>query len=227
VIANSRATLATIPRAAEAVVIPYVLPPPPGNGSLARRRGSDGDAPLRFGVVGRLAPWKGQDLFLRAFAEAFPDGDERAVIIGDALFGEGEFAARLPALAQGLGIAGRVELRGHRPNVWEELDRLDVLVHSSLIPEPLGQVVLEGMAAGVPVIAAGAGGPAEILRHDVTGVLYQPAQMDELAAAMQRLRDPHLRDRLREAARHDLSPFSADNVAGQIQALYEQVLARR
>ena len=50
-----------------------------------------------FGMLGRIAPWKGQDLFLRAFAAAFADGEERAVIIGTAMFGEEEYERSLPS----------------------------------------------------------------------------------------------------------------------------------
>jgi glycosyltransferase involved in cell wall biosynthesis len=174
-----------------------------------------------------LAPWKGQDFFLRAFAQAFPDSQERAVVVGGALFGEDDYAQTLPELARTLGIAERVDLRGHRTDVWDELSRLDVLVHASVTPEPFGQVVLEGMAAGVPVIAANAGGPAEMLEHDVTGVLYEPMQVAELAGAMQRMRDPQLRDRLSAAARDGLAPYTPATVARQLQNLYAAVVARR
>jgi glycosyltransferase involved in cell wall biosynthesis len=173
-----------------------------------------------------LAPWKGQDVFLRAFADAFHQGGERATVVGGALFGEDEFADGLSRLANALGIAERVDLRGHCTDVWDELSRIDALVHASVTPEPFGQVILEGMAAGVPVIAAGAGGPAEILRHDVTGILYEPGDLGGLAAAMRRMLDPALRDRLSTAARDGLAPYSPPVVAAELQQLYELVAAR-
>lgn len=223
VVANSRSTLETLAAPREPVVIYSVLPEVLSE-APARERPTGG--PLTFGIVGRLAPWKGQDVFLRAFARAFPDGEERAVVVGGALFGEDAYARGLAGLAHELGIAGRVELRGHRADVWEELSRLDALVHASVTPEPFGQVILEGMAAGVPVIAAGAGGPAEILAHDVTGVLYEPADVGGLAAAMGRMRDPALRERLSAAARRALGPYAPPAVAAELQQLYAAVVAR-
>jgi glycosyltransferase involved in cell wall biosynthesis len=224
VVANSESTLATLATGSHPIVIYSVLPEVLSDVPVRDRtaRGA-----LTFGVVGRLAPWKGQDFFLRAFARAFPYGDERAVIVGGALFGEDDYARRLPLMAEELRIADRVELRGFRTDVWDELSRLDVLVHASLTPEPFGQVVLEGMAAGVPVIAAGAGGPAEMVEHDVTGVLYTPENASELAAALQRMRDPALRERLSAAARTRLGPYAPDTVAAQLQSLYRTVVDRR
>jgi glycosyltransferase involved in cell wall biosynthesis len=222
VVANSRSTMETLAAPSNPVVIYSVIPEvmtevpsrdrPPGR-------------PLTFGIVGRLAPWKGQDLFLRSFARAFPDGDERAVVVGGALFGEDDFARGLDTLAGRLGLERRVELRGHRPDVWKELARIDVLVHASITPEPFGQVILEGMAAGVPVIAARAGGPAEILLDHATGLLFEPGSVADLAHAMRRMRDPRLRERLSAAAREELGPYSPPVVAAQLQELYARVAA--
>ena len=89
VIANSDATLATLDGHAPANswVIPASVEPSP----LPRSPGPH----TTFGMLGRIAPWKGQDLFLRAFAEAFPDGDETAVLIGAPMFGEEEYERSL------------------------------------------------------------------------------------------------------------------------------------
>jgi glycosyltransferase involved in cell wall biosynthesis len=209
--------MATLGASSRASVPRFVIPDPlPAAPAVPRPNGRS----LTYGVVGRLAPWKGQDLFLRAFARAFPTGQEHAVLVGGALFGEDDYAGELPRLAADLGIADRVEFRGHRADVWSELSRLDVLVHSSVTPEPFGQVILEGMAAGVPVIAAGAGGPAEILQHDVTGILYEPSNEADLAASMQRLVDPRLRERLSAQAGKALGPYSPQVVATQVREAY-------
>ncbi|MBV9605253.1 MAG: glycosyltransferase, partial [Solirubrobacterales bacterium] len=223
VVANSHATLRTLAAPSDPVVIYSVLPEVLSDVPVPPRRDA---GPLTFGMVGRLAPWKGQDVFLRAFARAFAGGEERAVIVGGALFGENECERELHRLAAALGIGDRVEFRGHRPNVWDELSRIDVLVHASVTPEPFGQVILEGMAAGVPVIATRAGGPVEILEHDVTGILYEPGIVAELADSMLLMRDPALRDRLSSAARGALAPYSPPVVAAQLEELYERVAVR-
>ena len=224
VVANSRCTLETLGTRRPSSMVAYSVLPEVMADAPPRRRQTG--ATLTFGIASRLAPWKGQDLFLRAFAAAFPRGAERGVIVGAALFGEDEYARSLERLIDELGLRDRVELRGHRTDVWDELSRIDVLVQASCIPEPFGQVVLEGMAAGVPVIAARAGGPAEILEHDVTGLLYELASVDGLAHAMQRMSDPALRSRLSAAARNGLARYAPNVVAAELQELYTMLVAR-
>ena len=73
---------------------------------------SSPSADFRVAMVGRLAPWKGQDVFLRAFAKAFPDGKEVGILVGAALFGEDDYERQLRQLVGDLGIAERVEFRG-------------------------------------------------------------------------------------------------------------------
>jgi len=223
VVANSQATLDTLgPRmAARSWVIADSVELSP----LSPGAAAPGTV---FGMLGRVAPWKGQDLFLRAFAAAFADGEERAVIIGTAMFGEEDYERSLPRLAQELGIAERVEFRGFREDIWRELASLDVLVHASLIPEPFGQVVLEGMAAGLPVLAPDEGGPAEVIEDGRTGVLFAGRDAHALASAMQALAaDEGRRRSLGAAAREALAAYRPQAVAERLEQAYEQILSGR
>jgi glycosyltransferase involved in cell wall biosynthesis len=230
VVANSAATLATLPRQRRATVIynssglsrPVVHDIAP---VLAQSPGSL-TGPLRIGVMGRLAPWKGQDVFLRAFAEAFPGGSEEAWLIGSPLFGEEDYAESLKPLADDLGIADRVVWRGFRKNVEAELGKLDVLVHCSITPEPFGQVVVEGMAAGLPVIAAAAGGPVEIIRHGVDGLLTTPGDVHALASAMRELASSEaMRTTLGEAGKVAARRFSPEATRESMLSSYASLLS--
>jgi glycosyltransferase involved in cell wall biosynthesis len=179
-------------------------------------------------MVGRIAPWKGQDLFVRAFAAAFPGGDERAVIVGAPMFGEEAYERELRELIAGLGLGERVRLRGFREDVWSELARMDVLVHASVIPEPFGQVVLEGMAAGLAVIAPDEGGPAEVIADGETGRLFTSRSVEALAAAMRTLNEsPPERARLGSAARRAIKAYHPTRVGEQLEQVYDQVLRAR
>ena len=149
------------------------------------------------------------------------------MIVGAPMFGEEGYERELHELAQSLGLAERVEFRGFREDIWRELASLDVLVHASVIPEPFGQVVLEGMAAGLPVIAPDEGGPAEVIADGATGRLFASRDADALAAAMRALgADPQARERLgarRGARSRRITPA---RVGEWLEEVYVEVLGR-
>jgi glycosyltransferase involved in cell wall biosynthesis len=183
--------------------------------------------PFTVGMVGRLAPWKGQDVFIRAFARAFPSGPARAIIVGSPLFGERAYEFGLKQLAADLGVSGRIEFAGFREDVRGQLDRIDALVHASVIPEPFGQVVIEGMAAGLPVVATAAGGPAEVIHDGVDGFLYPPGDVVRLAGFMRRLAaDESLRTAAGARARVRAGDFRPAVIAREVSEVYERVIGR-
>lgn len=216
VVGNSRATLATLPRRRGGVVPDSVLTPPARAGAPY--------GPLTVGLVGRLSPWKGQDVLLRAFSLAFPDGPERAHLVGSSMFGEQAWEEHLHRLVVELGLVGRVEFRGFREDVWSEYAQLDVAVHASTTPEPFGQVVLEAMAAGVPVVAADEGGPAEVVRHGVDGLLVRPRDPRALADVLQHLvQDEALRASLRTEGRRTAERYRPQRTAAALLAVYRSL----
>jgi glycosyltransferase involved in cell wall biosynthesis len=221
VIANSQATMATLgtSRRSRRVIYSAVTAfREPGDVQPRTRPG------MRVGIVGRLDVWKGQRVFLEAFERAFPDGAEEAVIIGAALFGGGAYERELRALADRPSLDGRVRFTGFVHDVASELADLDVLVHASVIPEPFGRVIAEGMAMGVAVVAAATGGPLELIEHDVNGLLYPAGDAGALAEAMRRLAgDDELRARLVTSGRQRAERFRPERVAAQIDSLYREV----
>jgi glycosyltransferase involved in cell wall biosynthesis len=224
VVTPSEVTMATLParRPAIRAVIPDSVDPPAGAGIRA------GDPhPFRVGLVGRLAAWKGQHVAVEAFAQAFPDGDAELWLIGEAMFGESAYVDRLTRQVQALGFGDRIQLRGFRADVWAELAQLDVLVHASTSPEPFGQVVLEGMAAGLPVIAAAPGGPAEIVADGVDGLLVASGSVEGLRAALLRLAADHaLRDRLGQTAYTSAKRYTTQRTAAGLLGVYERLLGQ-
>lgn len=196
VIANSHTTRETL-GLEDVAVIPPPVPPTP-------RLAAPKDRPVRFGIVGRVTPWKGQDVLLRALVKVTASVPTSAVIIGAPLFGEEDerYRDQLVALSRIPPLAGRVEFRGFVEDITAELETIHVLVHASTLPEPWGQTVIEGMAAARPVIAAAAGGPTEMITNGVDGVLVPPGDTDALSAAMSTLaEDEDLRERLARHAR--------------------------
>jgi glycosyltransferase involved in cell wall biosynthesis len=219
VISNSSATKLTLRPRERSLVIPSVV-----DMTAIARAPVAHDGPIVAGIVGRLAPWKGQDVFLYAFASAFPNGAQRAVIVGAPMFGEAEvaYAEGLSRIAEELGIADRVDFRGHREDIVAELSEMDILVHASKTPEPFGQVVIEGMSAQLPVVASRGGGPEEIITDGVDGLLYPRGDVAALAQILVQLEaEPQLRNQLGLAARRRAQDFSPDSVADQTMRAYE------
>ncbi len=146
-------------------------------GAVPTRRSALGvpdDAPLIV-ALGRLHRNKAFDVLIRALTR-LPAA--HAVIAG-----EGTERAALAALARAEGVAARVHMPG-----WCE-DQASLLAASSLLVcpsrrEPLGNVVIEGWSAGLPVIAAGVDGPAELIRSGRDGLLVPPDDPPALAEAL-------------------------------------------
>ena len=180
------------------------------------------------GIVGRLQPWKGQDLFLRAAALVARDLDDvRFVVVGGALLGwEGDYPAELRRLADELGLADRVVFTGHQADVYPWYDALDIVVHASA-EEPFGLVLVEAMALGKPLVAANEGGPREIVEHGESGLLASRTP-DAMASAMiELLTDPLVRSRLERGARERAAAFDETVMAAGFRYLLEGVACAR
>jgi glycosyltransferase involved in cell wall biosynthesis len=155
--------------------------------AIRKELGINASIPLA-GLVGRLVDWKGPDLFLQAAALVAEEMKQaRFVLVGDAIFGEKSYAEDLRSLAARLGIADSVVFTGFRDDVPDIMASLDVLVHASILPDPLPTVLIEAMSLSKPVIASNDGGVPEIVEDGVTGLLVPPGDVKALAAAMLRL----------------------------------------
>jgi glycosyltransferase involved in cell wall biosynthesis len=177
-------------------------------------------------MVGRLTSWKGQHVFLEAFAKAFPDRPVRARLVGSATFGEADYERLLREQAERLGIADRVDFVGFIADVTPELERADLLVHASVLGDPLNTAVLEGMAAGVPIVATDTGGHVEYLRDGKEGLLYRPGDAQGLAGTMRRAsEDADLRRLVAAGARERAQQLSPAVVAGRWISLYRALTA--
>lgn len=139
-----------------------------------------------IGCIGRLSAEKGHARALRAFARVLRfDAHVTLMIAGD-----GPERGRLEALSEDLGINERVTFLGHRKNIHEVYEALDVLVLPSR-SEGLPNVILEAMALGIPVVATAAGGTPELVRHGETGYLAGADVVRDLAqGVLDTLRDP-------------------------------------
>ncbi|MDR2997208.1 MAG: glycosyltransferase family 4 protein [Microbacterium sp.] len=226
VIANSRATLATATPHLRPDAVGAVIPSP--SGLRPRTRGPRRPGPLRIGMLARIDPWKGQAVLLEAFARAFGAGEEQLILAGGAPFGHEEFASSLRTRATALGLGDRVLMPGHVSDVDGALDDWDIAVQYSLRPEPLGQNVLQALAAGTTVVAADEGGPVEWVEHEQNGVLVPARDEEALAATLRRLADdPPLRARLSDAAPRTPGLDDDHEIARRHGEVFREVLRRR
>jgi glycosyltransferase involved in cell wall biosynthesis len=195
-----------------------------GASSSPLRRELDLGDSVVVGMFGRLAPWKGQHVFLEAL-ERLPG--VHGLIVGDALFGEHEYRDELRSLAARPSLRGRVRFLGHRADVAELMRAVDIVVHASIEPEPFGRVIVEGMLAERPVIATVGGGVAEIVTHGVDGLLVEAGDSAALAASIKSLSEDEARAKKIAAAgrqtaqEHFLVEAMCNGVAGVVDELLQ------
>ncbi|MEM9089487.1 MAG: glycosyltransferase family 4 protein [Cyanobacteria bacterium P01_F01_bin.53] len=180
-----------------------------------------GDVPV-IGVFSRLSFWKGQHLVLQALKQL---PEFHAVIVGDALFGESEYVDYLQTLVKELNLGDRVHWLGFRRDIPELMKACDYIVHPSTQPEPFGRVLVEGLLAQRPVIAAAAGGALEIVTDGETGQLFVPNDSNALARTIRKLHtDPaQVKAVKKKGYRHARKQFSLEaslqSFAGHLSAI--------
>ncbi|MEJ8278252.1 glycosyltransferase family 4 protein [Pseudonocardia spirodelae] len=221
-IANSRSTLETLRTGNRPVLVAHPGVEP---GPAPRRDPQRAAADAVVVLVGRLTPWKGQDVLLRALAAA-AHRPRRILLVGGTFFGEEGYRAGLERLAAELGLP--VELTGHVDDPGELMRGADVLVHCSTTAEPFGQVVVEGMQAGCAVVASRPGGPSEIVTDGVDGLLVDGGDVAALTAALDRLlADPAERERLAAAGQRTAGRFGVDRTAADVARFLAGVVGER
>lgn len=131
----------------------------------------------KIGIIGRLDPWKGQDVFIRAAKEVLAQNTRvEFIIIGSSSkYDEAtiKFEKELKTLVKDLEIESNVKFLGYIENLEKEMLKLDVIVHASKKEEPFGRVIIEAMNLGKIVIAADLGGPREIIQNGEDGYLIE------------------------------------------------------
>jgi glycosyltransferase involved in cell wall biosynthesis len=184
-------------------------------------------SPYRVGLVGRISPWKGQHIFLQAAAlvnRHFPDA--KFFIIGAALFGESAYDQNVRRLPAQLGIQDHMEFSGFLDDIQPAIAELDLLVHASTTGEPFGQVIIEAMAAGKPVVATDGGGVPEIVENGRTGILVPMSDVEAMASAIcQILSNPDRATAMGTRARQRVADcFMIEKTARRVEAVYDELL---
>jgi glycosyltransferase involved in cell wall biosynthesis len=171
--------------------------------------------------IARLCEIKGQRELIDALAR-MEHPDARLQLAGDDIEQGGAYRSLLERQASERGVADRVAFLGYRADVPALIAAASVVVLPSWI-EGLPLVLLEAMAAGVPVVATAVGGTPELVVDGDTGLLVPPRDPGALASALDSLlADPARAEALGAAGRRRAEEsFDADTAASQILRLYE------
>lgn len=188
------------------------------------------DQPPVVGLVGRIARWKGQHVFIHAAAlvhARFPAA--RFQIVGTPLFGEQDYEREIRALTATLGLSDVLEFTGFSHDVPATMRGFAVAVHASITGEPFGQVVIEAMSAGRPVVATNGGGVPEIVEDGVTGFLVPMDDVRAMAEAICRLlADPAAAAEMGRRGRQCvIDRFTIEHTARRVEAVYADVMRER
>ncbi|AXQ30263.1 glycosyltransferase family 1 protein [Solimonas sp. K1W22B-7] len=168
--------------------------------------------PLTIGVLARLVPKKGIDLFLRGLRLALDQGLQARALVG----GDGELRESLQQLRNDLGLEQQVEFLGWVADSRQFYGQIDLLCVPSR-DEPFGIVVLEGFAQGTPVIAAAVGGPRELIRDGVNGGLFAAGDPAALTQGLLKYARGEALAPLRLAAYADLPRYLPETVGAQLE----------
>jgi glycosyltransferase involved in cell wall biosynthesis len=195
-----------------------------------RREWGIPESAVLIGMVGNIKEWKGQRVLVEAFASLhrrFPD--VRCLLIGatSRISRDRAYSDSVLKRVEELGLQDRILVTGFREDVPDLVSALDILVHASIEPEPMGRVILEGMALGKPVIATDHGGPREIIEPGTSGFLVPPNDPGRLSACLIDLvESPALRQRIAEGGRRRVQDaFGIRQHMDSIHQVYESLWA--
>ena len=172
--------------------------------------------------VNRLEERKGFAVAVRAFGELAPRFDD----VDLAVLGDGPERVAVETLAP--DVRARVTMLGHlgMDEVPAQYGRADVFLAPATGRESFGVVLLEAMAAGVPIVASAIEGYSAVVRHEVEGLLTPPSDSTAVASAVARiLEDPSLAQRLGEAGRRRAQQYAWATVTRDIEQAYDEAVA--
>jgi glycosyltransferase involved in cell wall biosynthesis len=195
------------------------------SGNIRQELGIEPGVPL-IAMLARLNPLKGTEYFLEAaaaVARRFPQA--RFLIVGDVGGANPHYKQELERKALQLGVQDKVIFTGFRLDIAELLGEVTVSVLPSL-SEGLSNILLESMAAGVPVIATQVGGNPEIVEDGITGKLVPPRDSEAFAEALcLLLENPELAKQYGRAGRRRIAEhFSMDGMIHRTEQHYLKLL---
>lgn len=205
---------------------------PSVSGSRIRRELGIGEQVLLIGMVGRLDPAKGPDLFLEVAAHVLKEyPDARFWLCGGEIRGHEELGAALEKQAADLGLSKQVLFTRWRyrfRDIPEVYAAINLCLATPRNPEPYGLWCVEAMASGVPIVTFDQGGPAELCVNGKTAFLVPAGDISSAADAVLRLlRNPQQALEMGLAGRRRAEDlFDQHHCVRELEAVYESVLRK-
>ncbi|MCU7874362.1 MAG: glycosyltransferase family 4 protein [Candidatus Thiodiazotropha sp. (ex Lucinoma borealis)] len=141
-----------------------------------------------IGVIGNIREWKGQEVAVRAMSiitDKYPN--TVCLLIGDTAPCDLAYQKRLKTIINKLGLDNKIIFTGYIKNIADYLNILQIVLHTSIEPEPFGRVLIEAMSLSKPLIAAKDGAIPEIIENEKSGLMFNPGDHEHLAQSVIRL----------------------------------------
>lgn len=182
-----------------------------------------------IGVIGNIRKWKGQHVAIEA-TKLLVDkyNNIRCILVGSISNSneDTEYYEYLKELVTKYNIKENIMFAGFRNDIFDVISNFNILVHTSVLPEPFGRVILEGMILRKPVIATNQGGPLEIIQNGVSGILIPPEDPKSLADNISFLfENKNISNIMGENARRRIEEkFNIIKTVKKIEELYSSLL---
>jgi glycosyltransferase involved in cell wall biosynthesis len=189
---------------------------------------------ILVGHIARIDWWKGHEIFVEAMSRVIKEKENvKGIIIG----GVAElhykksldYLRSVKNLIRELGLENKVILTGHVEDMPRAISGLDLVVNATTTREPFGLTIIEGMAAGKPVIASELGGPKDIIIEGIHGRFVPPKNPTFLAKAIiDIIYDPDKAKMMGKCGKnHVLKNFTSQIQADKVQKVYMSVLKNK
>lgn len=180
--------------------------------------------PWVIGMVALLRERKGLETLMKSLPDLQQKHDVRLRIVGP--FESESYRNRMYDLSDSLGITSLIDWTGYTSDVNSEICKMDVLVLPSVLPEGMPMVLLEAMAAGVPIVGSNVDGISDVIRHRQNGLLAEPSDAASLTAQLKDIIvgnvDWHL---LRYECQNDYAQNYSDSaMAAGVARIYDRLL---
>ncbi len=177
------------------------------------------------GLFGALLAWKGHHVLIDAVEILVHQRKVNNIcffFVGSSPGDDDAYEQSLRQRVLQLGLEKNIKFIGYIKNIYPVMKKMDVVVHTSIEPEPFGLVLIEAMALGRPVIATNQGGPTEIVVHHKNGILVSPSDAKSLVEALLNVfSDEESRFRMgREGVRTVEEKFNMDLFKNAFKQLY-------